>query len=131
MNQNLLRQYSESRFKTNWTLTPIRFENLDYTPIIGTPYIDFSIEPEESFQIGLPQVPMFRHTGLLVFEIYVPSNTGSKNTRTYIDEIAKLFAGKQFNDITCRSLQSMKIGKIGEWYLTVVHVQYQYDGIIE
>ena len=131
MNQNLLRQYTEERFKTNWTYTSIKFENRDFTPIINSPYIEFSIEPEESIQIGLPQAPMFRHTGLLVFEIYIPTNTGTYSLRSYIDNIAKLFVGQQFNNITCRSLNSQKIGKIGEWYLTVVFVEYYYDSVIE
>jgi hypothetical protein len=131
MNQNLLRQYTESRLQTNWTSTSIKFENKDFTPVIGSPYIAFNIEPDNSEQIGLPQVPMYRHTGLLVFEIYVPSNTGTKNTRTYIDNIAKLFAGQQFNNITCRSYETMKTGKIGEWYLTVLYISYFYDSVIE
>jgi hypothetical protein len=131
MNQNLLRQYVETRLKTNWTYTSVKYENLDFTPVIGQAYIELSIEPERSYQIGLVQQPMFRHEGLLVFEIRVPSNTGTKNARTYIDNIAKIFAGKQFNDITCRSIDSMKIGKVGEWYLTVAYVEYYYDSIIE
>lgn len=131
MDQNLLRQYVETRLKTNWTFTAIKYENLDFTPIVGQPYIELSLEPDKSYQIGLIQKPVFRHVGLLVFEIHVPTNTGTKNTRTYIDNIAKLFAGQQFNDITCQSIDSMKIGKVGEWYLTIAYVEYQYDSIME
>lgn len=131
MNQDLLRQYVETRFKTNWTLTSIKYENLNFVPIVNQAYIALSIEPEPSYQIGLVQQPVFRHEGLLVFEIFVPTNTGTKNTRNYIDNIAKLFAGKQFNGITCRSIDTMKVGDIGEWYLTVAYIEYMYDSIIE
>jgi hypothetical protein len=131
MNQNLLRQYVETRFQSNWTLTPIVFENDDYTPEINQSYIELEIEPEDTYQINNTDRQVFRNTGLIVFKIFAPANSGSYNTRHYIDEIAKLFAGKQFNNITTRSIQTEKIGKANEWYLTIAFVEYYYDSFIE
>lgn len=131
MNQNLLRQYVESRFQSNWTLTPICFENNDYTPSPTTPYISLEIEPETTRQIGTTDKNIFRSYGLIIFKIYTPLNTGTYQTRVYIDEIAKLFAGKQFNNITTRSIDTEKIGKIDQWYVVVALIEYYYDSIIE
>jgi hypothetical protein len=131
MNQSSLRQYIETRFQNNWTLTPIVFENNDYSPNLTTPYIELEIEHEETYQINATDRQVFRNTGLIVFKIFVPTNSGTYNTRVYIDEIAKLFAGKQFNNITTRSLRTEKIGKIDEWYLNIAMIEYYFDSFIE
>lgn len=131
MNQNLLRQYIETYVQDNWILTPIRFENTDFAQSSTTPYISFHIEPEDTIQIGFPKESLsYRNTGLLVFEIFAPFGSGSYLIRESIDSITDLFVGKQIETITFRSLQTQKIGRIDEWYLTIAFVEYYYDSVI-
>ena len=110
---NSNRSSLEGYIETNWTTTPISYEEVPYIPTAGTAFIEVWVNDGGSTHAAMPNTQRF--AGVLQIDINVPKGSGTATARTYADTIIGLFNGKQVDSITFRDLRVHK-DPSGEWY---------------
>lgn len=94
----------EAYLRTNWTATPIIFENEDW-PLPDTPaaflYVEvFSgIYDQASIGAATQQGNLWREDGTLAGHVLVPGGIGTGQARTYAKAFADLFRGQELGSI--------------------------------
>jgi hypothetical protein len=119
----------ENKLSTTWTTTPIAYENVDYEPTPGTPYIEIFVKTGESMHASLGPKPIHRFSGVILINIYVEKSVGLAQAMTYADTLAAIYRDQQFSGITCRSPYIKKAGQVGEWQVLSLIVPFLRDEI--
>jgi len=122
----------EGRLKTAWTTTtPIRYENMEYTPTPGTAWIEITVSNGESFQPDINNdAPKYRNLGIIGINIYVPKGTASHIARGYCDTLAAIYRSKQFDGIVCRTPEIQYIGTEEQWAVYNVSTPFYRDELL-
>ncbi len=114
----------ESRLQANWSTTPIKFENAPFAETTSA-YVALYIRDGEGNQVSLGTPALRRWPGLIIVQVFVPENTGTRKAREYADDIGPIFDRVQFSSggsgtITCRTPSIDVIGlKFGWWQVNV------------
>lgn len=121
----------ESRVKTNWTTTPVKYENVPFEETTKA-YVALFILGGEGGQISLGTPAVRRWPGGIVLQIFVPENTGTKTAKTYADTLAALFDRVQFSSgnsgtISCRIPSTETVGVRNGWHQINVTVPFKRD----
>lgn len=122
-----IRAAIEARLSTNWTTTPIAWDNVAYTPAANTAFIRPLIEEVDAKQVSMSTEPCHRVTGLLHIMIFVPVNTGTNTARGYADTIAGIFRNADFSGVKCQSPRIRRVGDLGEWFQYSVVIPFFFD----
>lgn len=83
-----------SLFHTGWgTESDIQFENLAYTPTVGTKWVRFSILGGEAnfSSIGSPNSNSIRNTGVIVVQCFSPLGLGAMSALEMADKALNIF----------------------------------------
>lgn len=88
-----MNQLVETRLASQWGVTtPIRYENVEFTPPDGSAWIAVSLKESDSQKITLGSGAQVRRTvGTLFIEIFTPVGIGSLQSRTYADSLKEIF----------------------------------------
>lgn len=121
----------ESRLATNWTTTPIKFENVPFKETMS-PYVALVILVGEGLQVSLGTPVVRRWPGVIILQVFVPADTGTKLAKTYADTLAAVFERVQFSSgnsgtITCRIPSIEAVGIKNGWHQTNVTVPFKRD----
>jgi hypothetical protein len=76
------------------TLSPlpsIAWENVSFTPVIGTPYLQPFLLPGEPYQAEQGEAGQNRHAGVYQVSIYAPSGAGVGVINALADAVCNLF----------------------------------------
>jgi len=121
----------ESRFATAWgTTTPIKYENVEYTPTPNTAWVEIHVSNGDTFQADINNdAPRYRNLGIIGVNVYVPKGSASHIARGYCDSIAAIFRGQQFDNIVCRASSIDHIGTEGQWEIYNVNTVFYRDEI--
>lgn len=87
------RQDIEDRFKTQWVAgpnTPIEFENIDFTAPVNLPYVRLTIDSAGATP-GDIGTAMVRYGGLVIVDIFAPTNAGTNAARVLADAAQAIF----------------------------------------
>lgn len=120
-------KYIESRFAANWTLTPIAWQNVEYEPTAGTAYVEFGVFEADSQVVSIGTL-LYRNPGLISVNIYLPLNRGLQAAKGYGDTVKTIFAGQNFNGITCRAVSLATLGEHNGWHVVNASVPFFWDG---
>lgn len=118
-------QYIESRLSSNWSATPIDFDNMPFQAAVGTPFIRCQVEWAGTEQIGVGG--RFRGEGVIIIGIFTPMHTGSRAGNKLADDVATIYNLYQYQGLKCRFASTMRIGQYREWYQINVNIPFQYD----
>lgn len=130
MSYDTERQSIETRFKNAWTTTPIKFDNVVFTPIsTTTSFVELSITNGQSFQASLGAPALYRHPGNISINVRTRLQIGSKLARQYADSIATIFRGQTFDGIVCRAPKVTRLGEIDGWFMYNVGIPFFRDEI--
>lgn len=115
----------ESRFKDNWTDTPIDIDNTEYTPTPGQSFVRLQIEwvDAQSTSIG----GRTKGTGYVDFSIFIPYGVGTEVADSYSDLLADLFSRYRESALRMLVATARRIGQQGNWHHTKVMVPFEYD----
>jgi len=128
MSYDAERQSIESRLKSAWTATPIKYENVAYTPgNTTTAFIELMIINSESVQVSLGSPALYRHPGTISINVRTRLQIGSSMAKQYADTLAGIFRGKQFDGITCRSPRVLRLGEVNGWFMYNVGIPFFRD----
>lgn len=112
--------------------TAIAWQNVPYTPTIGTKYVRASMIPAETANPSLGDNHR-RYEGIFQLLLCLPDGKGSADTDTLADSLLTYFArGESFtvSSVTVRILESPSINpSINDagWYVTPVSIRYTSD----
>ena len=126
------RQAIEARISTNWTITPVQYENVSFTKPNDNEYVSLVILPGAASQIDMADSPMHRHIGVITMQVFGPADAGTNTARTQADGLAAIFRNAQFTagssgTILCRSPEISRVGVVNGIFQLNVSVPYQRD----
>jgi hypothetical protein len=128
MSYDAERQAIELRLKNGWTTTPIKYENVAFTPTDAMQaFIELMIVNAESRQVSLGSPALFRHPGAISINVRTRLQIGTKLGKQYADTLAALFRGKEFSGITCRAPKVTRLGEINGWFVYNVSINFFRD----
>lgn len=121
----------EIRLTTNWTTTPIRYVNAPFKET-DQPYVALFVLDGDGHQISLGPVALRRWVGIIVIQIFVPQDSGSRVAKTYATTLAAIFDRVEFSTdasglIRCRVPALREVGIINGWYQLNVEVPFIRD----
>lgn len=79
-----------ARLQTLASLPPVAWENVAYTPTLGTTFLKPSLLPAEPFQAEIGAAGQNMHVGVYQVSIFAPAGTGMAH-QTLRDSICDLF----------------------------------------
>ncbi len=121
----------EGRLQTNWTATPIKFENVPFKETASA-YIALFLKDGEGTQITLGSPALRRWPGIIMVQVFVPERTGIQQARNYADGIGAIFDRQQFSQgnsgvFTCRIPSIEMVGVNQGWLQVNVTIPYHRD----
>jgi len=129
MSFDTIRRDIEQRISDNWGATPIAFENTAFKPPEDySPWIRVRIFDDIVQRITISDPATYRHSGLLVIEIFTERNTGTGVARTHGGELATLFRDVQFNGITFREPSLTNAGEESGYFKMNLSTPFKWDG---
>ena len=119
----------EGRLQSNWTTTPIKFQNVPLKETASS-YVALFLQDGEGAQISLGQVALRRWPGVILVQVFVPERTGTLVARQYADTIGAIFDRVQFSSgnsgvISCRTPSVETIGLRDGWWQVNVTIPYR------
>lgn len=129
------RAFAETKIQTDWTATPIEFENATESDALKaakdskTPWIRFTIRDGggELITVGSDS-RLDRFVGLLIIQIFVAQKTGTGQARRYADQLSGFWKG--YAGQPCVQILTPSINVIGEnegWFQINVNIPFQND----
>lgn len=104
------RQVLEAYFAANFTaipLTRVDYQNTGFLPPANMTWVRMTITrgmgEQQSIGSGLPATELHRYQGTIIFQIFEPSKTGTRQTMIIADDIKILFLAKTIGTIRTRT----------------------------
>jgi uncharacterized protein DUF4128 len=121
----------EQRLATNWgTTTPIKNDNVNYSPVTGTAYIELQIHNAQGVRVTVGSTnPLYRYPGIISMNIFGPLNAGTRILKGYADSLADIFRGATFSGIICRTPKITRLGGVEGWFVYNVSIPFQRDAV--
>lgn len=108
---------------------PVCFPNDDkFDKPTNAAWIDFRIQNNDSYQASLGIAPRrrFERMGFILFNVYIPPNTGTYDGDQICEEILNIFEGKRFGSIVCTTGTYQEIGINNEDFFQFYGTVYFY-----
>ncbi len=119
------RKTIENRFSTEWTATPIAYDNAPFNPPANSDWVRLNIQNGDSGYRSLEST--VRHTGIINVQIFTPVNKATKTSRQYADIVSDIFSDQRFGDVVT-DVSSISIVDDDEaWLQTNVTTPYYRD----
>lgn len=123
MNFHDLKIVCESRLDANWTNTLIAYENVPFTPVEGTAYLNCFLRPVLSQNAALGGLAK-RDIASFWIQVFVPLSIGSGLAYQYAGELETLFSNIQTQGLTFYRAETIRVGDEGNgWFLLNVRAQ--------
>jgi hypothetical protein len=115
----------EKRLDDNWTTTPIQYDNVRYTPTVGTAFIRLQVEWATANVISIGG--RIKTEGYVLLSIFTPAGIGSDTALGYADTLAALF--NMYHEGALKLLAAVinRVGSQKEWYQVNVLIPFHYD----
>jgi len=115
----------EARLFDNWVTTPIDWDNVEYTPIIGTSFIRLQVEWTDSNAVSIGG--RARGDGYIDISIFVPANTGSSQIADLADSLSTLYNRWDTGQLRFKIARTIRVGMQHNWYQLKVIIPFTYE----
>jgi len=124
----------ETRFDTNWILTPIKWPNVTLTTKSLNEWVAFSLVQDISriAQKGSTS-NVYRYFGNTVIQIFIRPFIGSARALELATDAATIWRTSQFDNITLHSPRVKNLGIVKGWYqinLTNLYHRDSYKAVV-
>ncbi len=114
---------------------PVAYDNIAFDPAVDAvdafgnpvPWVRLTLIPGDGFQASLGTPKVWRSTGVVSVQIFVPVGQGDGTARELADDAAGVFRGQLVEGVTFRAPSLTRIGPEGAWYQINVATPYQSD----
>jgi len=127
--------FAEDKMATDWTTTPIQFENRTDSVALVTaknaknPWVRFTILDGDGQRQSIgSNSPIHRYAGVMIAQIFVKQTIGTKLINQYADSISAIwkdYSGQP--DVEVRTPSVEKIGDDKGWFQKNVNIPFQND----
>lgn len=107
------------RFYVEWAnRTAIAQENATFEPAADTAWVRLTIRNAEAEQteIGRTGSRTFRHPGVVICQVFVPTNTGDGPARTLAESACAIFRGVAVDNLTFAAPYIEPRGSEAKWF---------------
>ena len=123
------RKTIETHFQDNWTSTEVEYENAkpfrkQQAGSLPARFVRLRVVEAGRQQIALGTARAIRAVGLVVVQILVPRNDGSRESLKLADLIAAIFDRVCVNNVQFRVAEVQPVGATDEWWATNVSVPF-------
>ena len=116
---------------TNYTTTPIAYDNVHFDKTNKNEFIEFKIIPSVEKQITLSSSNvLYRLWGGVAMVVNVQKDKGSKRANILADELAGLFRSKVISGIQFKTPDINVLGTADGYYKLHVYIGFYYDNIL-
>lgn len=121
-----------SRFDTEWTAAgrtePILFDNQgDDNVVRDSAWVRLTVLPGESRQVEMGNTRRWRRSGIVVIQIFIPTNTGTGLAQELGDAVLEIFEGLTVSGVIFRATSLNRVGVDGAWLQYNATTQFQDD----
>lgn len=116
MSRSLVRAAVTTHLETNWTISPLIFQNAETEPPVQSDgmlrpwvYVQVSFNSTDQWSIGSEERTenRWREDGVVIFHVFTPAGSGLSAADTHADAMIELFKGVQLApDIEFRDISS-------------------------
>ncbi len=125
MSYEALRASIEGRFNDNWTLTPVAYENVPFTPG-NDPWVRLTIITGESVTAGIQGTePAVDDRGLVAIQIFVPEGTGTRTSKTLAWTARGVYEHARFDGILMQSASVTAAGVTDGWHQSNITIPFR------
>ena len=117
-------QAIEVALESQWTKTPIDWDNVQYQPLQGEPYIRMQMEWYDSVSAGPNRV---RESGYVMLAVFVPVHYGTRYQADLIDNLKRIFLGLRISGLTFYPSRLQRVGENRGWYQRNLLVPFDYN----
>jgi hypothetical protein len=133
-----------NRFATLWPGlrpgVPVAFDNTAFDPAVDAvdgmgnpiPWVRLTIVPGDGFQASLGTPKVWRSTGVVSVQVFVPAGDGDGTANELADDAASIFRGVNDSGVTFRAPALTRLGldAAGAWYELNLATPYLSDQAI-
>lgn len=119
-----------SRFEAHWaSRTPLAWPNRGFAVPPEREWIRLTILDGDTRQvsIGSPGANIHRHSGVIVIQVFVPIDSGTRTARDLADQAAAIFRNQRFDGIRCDVPSVREIGPDGVWFQVNMSCPFRRD----
>lgn len=128
-----------TRFADEWPLVrpsvSVAYDNTAFNPELDArdgnnnpaPWVRLTIVPGEGFLASLGTPRVWRATGVVVLQVFVPLARGDGLAYALADDVADIFRGVRVAGAVFRAPALTRIGPEGAWYQLNVATPFQAD----
>ena len=121
-----IRSAIAARMSSNWSTTPIAWENRDFTPPTSGGWVELTVLGNTGQTRGINgDVGAVRDSGLIAINIYTPEGSGTATGRGYADTLAALFEHERFSGITTYAATLTTRGVVNGWHQLNLTIPYR------
>ena len=115
----------EDRLRALWSGTLIDWDNVEFAPVRGIPWVRLQIEWVDANQISAGGLD--RGDGYINLSSFVASNTGTLNVSIMCDQLAAIFNKWNTGALRFKVARTVRVGEQEQWYRRDVLVPFTYD----
>jgi hypothetical protein len=113
-------------------LANIVWANTNYTPVIGTAYIDVAFVPATSASVGIGADTQNREIGFYQLMIHVPSGEGKAVVVSIVEEIKEYFKRGTVIaygsvSVRCTRFQILPTVSSPDWFTQFIRIEWRAD----
>ncbi len=127
-------KFWEAEIKTGFDTNSIKhvFQNApdDLSNQIDIPEIvecDINILTSRQASLGAVGTRLFRRTGDVIMRVHTPLGEGTRRDKEIVDIILNLFEGKTFSGIVTQTIDFIRIGSVGDKFVTTVRIPFYFN----
>lgn len=126
MSFEALTRVIETRFNSNYTSTPVAYENVPFTPPKGLPWVRLTVINGESVTQGITgSTPLVRDTGLIAITVFVPENSGTQAAKALVDVAKTVYEHTPFSGIVALTASVAPAGNFDGWHQTNITIPFR------
>ncbi len=115
----------EDKFRAEWTDTLIDWENVEFNPVRGQPFVRLIIEWTDNNTISVGGLD--RGEGYTNISVFIPGNDGTENLSKMCDDLAVIFNKWDTGGLKFKVARKIRVGGYDEWYQVNLITPFTYD----
>lgn len=115
----------ESRFNTNWSSTPVAYENVPFTPP-NTAWVRLTVIAGFGNTKGIMGTGVtVEDNGLISIQVFVPEGTGTNESKTLVDAAISIYEHTRFDGILAYTASPVSVGVSDGWHQTNITIPFR------
>ena len=119
------RTFIEERLSDNWATTPISYSNVDYAPVANSSFIRLTVLGGDTIDASFSTS---RSSGVVVMQVFTPSNIGSATALSYADSLAAIFEGVTSDEFVFGTASLEVVGAVENFFQVNVNIGFTEEG---